>query len=302
MHFYDHAFYAITGFIEPRSKVPRYSLENHLDIHSYSLTPSTVPYYPHNQPISSDYYLSPHYYRMQYQPPVRAESTLGLPQSMQHLPSSAFSSRVPSQVADFRSHENSYTTPSFSFPSTYTGISNPYSSLTAIFNENPFQFPDDSNQANLGMNHTPVSQSNYFQAATARHSTEVVAHNLSSNLPTYAQPSFTTCNVLPEPVSDYSMQTTTHDPVITIAGSNKNLNTCTFSDCLMTTNQPNTPPANASSKHRMETVQTMGSSAFQSISEHTHDFMNLRTRVVPDVIKPYIEYLRGRYQRSHFPT
>ena len=39
-----------------------------------------------------------------------------------------------------------------------------------------------------------------------------------------------------------------------------------------------------------------------SISEHTHDFINSRTMADPDVIKPYIEYLRGRYQRSHFPT
>ena len=302
------AFYATTGFIEPQSKVPR--LENQPNIQSYSLTPPTVPYYPYNQPISSGYYLSPHYYPMQYQPPVRAESILGLPhQSMQHLPSSAcFSSRVPSQVADFHSHENSYyTTPSFSLSLIYTGTSNPYFSAPAIFNESPFQFPDDSNQANcynLGMNYTPASQLNYFQAATAKHSTEVVAHNLSSNLPTYAQPSFTTCNVLPEPVFDYSMQTTTHDPVITIAGSNNNLNTCTFSDCLMTTNQLNTPPANTSSNHRMETVQTMDSSAVQSISEHTHDFVNPITtcRAVPNVIKPYIEYLQGRYQRSHFPT
>ena len=260
-------------------------------------------YNPYNQPISSGYYLNPHYYRMQYQPPVRAESQLGLPQSMQNLPSSACFSRVPSQVANFHSHENSYyTTPSFNFPLTFTGTSNSYS--PAIFNESPFKFTHyNNNQANpynFGMNYTPVSQSNYFQAATARHSTEVVAHNLSSNLPTYAQPTFTTCNVLPEPVSDYSMKTTTHDPVITIAFSSNNLNTCTFSDCLMTTNLPNAPSANASSNHRMETVQTMDSSAFQSISEHTHDFMNLRA--VPDVIKPYIEYLRGRYQRSHFPT
>ena len=69
------------------------------------------------------------------------------------------------------------------------------------------------------MNYTPVSQSNYFQTATAKLFTEVVAHNLSSNLPTYAQPSFTTCNVVPQPVYDYSMKTTTHDPVITIAFS-----------------------------------------------------------------------------------
>ena len=82
------------------------------------------------------------------------------------------------------------------------------------------------------MNYTSVSQSNYFQAATAKHSPEVVAHNLSSNLPTYAQPSFTTCNVLPEPVFDYSMKTSTHDPIITIADFNNNLSTCKFSDPL----------------------------------------------------------------------
>ena len=231
---------------------------------------------------------------------------MGLPQSMQNLPSSACFFRFPSQVAKFYSHENFYyTTPSFSFPSTYTGTSSSYSSVPAIFNESPFQFPDDSNQSNrhnLGMNYTPVLQSNYFQAATARHSTEVVAHNLSSNLPTYAQPSFTTCNVLPKPVSDYPMKTTTHDPVITIAGSDNNLSTCTFSDPLMTTNQPNAPPANASNNHRMETVQTMDSSTVQSISEHTNDLINPRTRAVPDVIKPYVEYLRARYQTSHFPT
>ena len=143
------------------------------------------------------------------------------------------------------------------------------------------------------MDYTPVSQSNYFQAATARHSTEVVTHNLSRNLPTYAQPSFTTCNVLPKPVFDYSMKTTTHDPVITNAGSDNNLSTCTFSDPLMTTNQPNAPPANASNNHRMETVQTMDSSTVQSISEHTNDLINPRTRAVPDVIKPYVEYLRA---------
>ena len=261
------------------------------------MTPPTVPYYPHNQP---------HYYPMQYQPPVRAESIMGLPQSMQNLPSSACFFRFPSQVAKFYSHENFYyTTPSFSFPSTYTGTSSSYSSVPAIFNESPFQFPDDSNQSNrynLGMNYKPVSQLNYFQAATARHSTEVVTHNLSSNLPTYAQPSFTTCSVLPEPVSDYSMKTTTHDPVITIAGSDNNLSTYTFSDPLMTTNQPNAPPANASNNHRMETVQTMDSSTVQSISEHTNDLINPRTRAVPDVIKPYVEYLRARYQISHFPT
>ena len=245
---------------------------------------------------------------MQYQPPVRAESLLGLPQSMQNLPSSVCFSRVPSQVADFHSHKNSYyTTPSSSFPLTFTGASSSYSSVPFIFNESTFQSPDDSNQSNchnLGMNYTPVSQLNYFQAATARHSTEVVAHNLSSNLPTYAQPSFTTCNMVPGPVFDYSMKTTTHDPVITIAGSNKNLNTCTFSDPLITTNQPSAPPANTSNNHRMETVKTMDSSAVQSISEHTHDFINPRTtcRAVPDVIKPYIEYQQGRYQRSHFPT
>ena len=98
------------------------------------------------------------------------------------------------------------------------------------------------------------------------------------------------------------MKTTTHDPVITIAGSDNNLSTCTFSDPLMTTNQPNAPPANASNNHRMETVQTMDSSTVQSISEHTNDLINPRTRAVPDVIKPYVEYLRARYQISHFPT
>ena len=272
------------------------------------MTPPTVPYYPYNQPISSGCYFSPHYYHMQYQPPVRAESLLGLSQSMQNLPSSAYFSRVPSQVADFHSHENSYyTTPSFSLSSTYAGTSKSYSSVPAIFNESPLKFPADSNQSNrynLGMNYTPVSQSNYFQAATARHSTEIVAHNLSSNLPTYAQPSFATGNVLPEPVFDYLMKTTTHVPVITIAGSDNNLHVSTFSDPLMITNQPNAPPANASNDNRMETVKTMDSLAVQSFSEHTHDFVNPITtcRAVPDVIKPYIEYLQGRYLRTHFPT
>ena len=108
----------------------------------------------------------------------------------------------------------------------------------------------------------------------------------------------------PGPVFDYSMRTTTHDPIITIAGSNNNLSTYTFSDPLMTTNQPNTQPANALNHHRMETVQTMDSSAVQSISEHSHDFANPRTtcRAVPDDIKPYIEYQRSRYQRTRFPT
>ena len=71
---------------------------------------------------------------------------------------------------------------------------------------------------------------------------------------------------------------------------------------LMTTNLPNASLGNASDKDRMETIQIIDSSAVQSISEHTHDFANPRTRVVPDVIKPYIEYQRSRYQRSHFPT
>ena len=71
---------------------------------------------------------------------------------------------------------------------------------------------------------------------------------------------------------------------------------------LMTTNLPNASLANASDNDRMETVQTMDSSAVQSIGEHTHDFANSRTRAVSDVSKPYIEYLRGRYQRSHSPT
>ena len=70
----------------------------------------------------------------------------------------------------------------------------------------------------------------------------------------------------------------------------------------MTINLPNAPPADASNNHRMETVQTMDSSAVQSISEHTHDFINPRTRAVPDDIKPYIEYQQSRYQRTHFPT
>ena len=70
------------------------------------MTQSTVPYYPHYQPISSG-----------YQPPVRAEYLLGLPQSMQNLPSATCFSglMILSEVANARSHENSVIKPYFEY-------------------------------------------------------------------------------------------------------------------------------------------------------------------------------------------
>ena len=64
------------------------------------MTQTTVTYYSHDQPILSG-----------YQPPVKAESLLGLPQSIQILPSSASLSRIPSEVPDFHVSENSVIKP-----------------------------------------------------------------------------------------------------------------------------------------------------------------------------------------------
>ena len=72
----------------------------HAPVRAEMLVPSTVPYYSHNQPISSG-----------YQPPVRAESLLGLPQSIQNLPSATCFSKIPSKCAGFHSHENSVIKP-----------------------------------------------------------------------------------------------------------------------------------------------------------------------------------------------